>query len=573
MILEVGVAKEAQHAFADTATTYAKGVVSGAISACKYVRLACQRHLEDLSRSGDASFPYVWDKAAANRICEFISRMVHVKGRAWAGTRIKLEPWQCFVLAVPYGWLRKSDGLRRFREIYDEIPRKNGKSIIGAGTGLYMFAGDGEPGAEVYAGATSEKQAWEVFGPARQMCLKNPSFKKHFNIYVGAKNLSIISDGSKFEPIIGKPGDGSSPHCAIVDEYHEHQTPDLYDAMITGMGARSQPMLVIITTSGVNTSRPCYAKREESIKVLEGTLVNDELFAIIYTIDEDDDWTDWAVWEKANPNLGISIYEDFLRARLREATQVASRQNIIRCKHLNVWSNAGSAWINMVKWNACRADISLDDFEGEQCWIGVDLASKVDLTAMMLLFQRGDEFFLFGRYYLPSDTINLPENAHYQRWRSEGHLTETPGARTDYRYLMDDLFAFNDKFLIQELAYDPREAEMLMQEIRERVSFPCIEINQGPALISEPMKEFEALYLDEKLHHNGDPVLAWQASNVVLRSTKTKAYYPGKERIESKIDGIVASIMALSRAKLHEPEIQGSMLNWNDYLKEREARA
>lgn len=564
---------KATHPYATAANRYAQDVVRGKIAACSYVRQACGRHLNDLERSKSKDYPFRWDREAAERICRFAANMVHVKGREWAGKKIVLQPWQCFILAVAFGWVRKADGLRRFREIYAEIPRKAGKSVLGACIGLYMFAADGEPGAEVYSGATSEKQAWEVFGPARQMCLKNPSFVSHFGIHVGAKNLHILDNASKFEPVIGKPGDGASPHCAIVDEYHEHQTPDLYDTMLTGMGARSQPMLAVITTAGVDTSGPCYAKRDEAVKVLEGTLENDQLFAIVFTIDEADDWTEWSSWEKANPNLGVSVYPDFLQARRKEALQIASRQNILKCKHLNVWANAGSAWINMVKWNACRADISLDDFEGEQCWIGVDLASKVDLTAMMLLFQRGDEFFLFGRYYLPSDTINLPENAHYQRWRSEGHLTETPGARTDYRYLMDDLFAFNDKFLIQELAYDPREAEMLMQEIRERVSFPCIEINQGPALISEPMKEFEALYLDEKLHHNGDPVLAWQASNVVLRSTKTKAYYPGKERIESKIDGIVASIMALSRAKLHEPEIQGSMLNWNDYLKEREARA
>lgn len=555
----------AQKNFADIATSYAKDVVSGKIVACKYVRLACQRHLDDLSKEKNAEFPFRWDKSFANKICKFVSLMVHTKGE-WAGTRINLEPWQCFLLAVPFGWLRKVDGLRRFREIYNEIPRKNGKSILGAGIGLYMFAGDGEPGAEVYAGATSEKQAWEVFRPARNMCLKNPNFKNYFGIYVGAKNLSILADGSRFEPLIGKPGDGASPHCAIVDEYHEHPTPELYDAMSTGMGARSQPMLVTITTAGTDTSKPCYDKREESIKVLEGTLENDELFALIYTIDDSDDWTDWRVWQKANPNLGASLYEDYLRSHLRKATQVASRQNIIKCKHLNIWSNAGAAWINMVKWNACRADVSLDDFAGEQCWLGVDLASKIDLTAMMLLFPRGDEYFLFGRYYLPADTINLPENAHYQRWVSEGHLTETPGARTDYRYLMDDLLVFNEKFAIQELAYDPREAEMLMQEIREQVSFPCIEINQGPALISEPMKEFEALYLDEKLHHDGDPVLAWQASNVVLKSTKTKAYYPGKERMENKIDGIVASIMALSRAKLHERTEPGSIFDWSAFM-------
>ena len=540
-----------QKSFAEIANQYAKRVVSGRIPACQYVKKACQRHLDDLKASKKKSYKYIFDVNAANRICKFASLMVHVKGREWAGKKIKLQPWQCFFLAVSFGWLRKSDGLRRFREIYAEIPRKNGKSVLGAIIGLYMFTADNEAGAEVYAGATSEKQAWEVFGPARQMCLKNPAFSKHFGIGTAAKSLYNQNTASKFEPVIGKPGDGASPHCAIVDEYHEHPTPELYDTMLTGMGARSQPMLVVITTAGVDTSHPCYSKRDEAVKVLTGALENDTLFTTIYSIDDEDDWTDMKSWEKANPNIDVSIYRDFIDARRKEATSLASRQNILKCKHLNVWSNTGTAWINMVKWRSCQIDMRLEDFAGEECWIGIDLATKIDLTAMMLLFRRDEDYYLFGKYYLPEETVNLPENSHYQQWVAEGIMTETSGARTDYRYLMDDLLAFSGQFKIAELAYDPRESELLMQEIREFVSFPCIEINQSPANISEPMKEFEALYLSGHLHHNGDPCLAWQASNVVLRSTRTKSYYPDKERRENKIDGIVAAIMALSRAKLN----------------------
>ncbi len=532
-------------------TSYAKGVVDGKVNACSYVKAACQRHLDNLRESTKKSYPYFFDEMAASRICHFAEAMVHVKGK-WAGTPIHLEPWQIFLLGVSFGWKKKDTKKRRFREIYAEIPRKNGKSILGAIIGLYMFAADGEAGAEVYSGATSEKQAWEVFRPARQMCIKNTEFANYFGIHVGAKNLSIEMNGSRFEPLIGRPGDGSSPHCAIVDEFHEHASPELYDTMVTGMGARDQPMLVVITTAGVDSSSPCYVKRGEAVKVLEKTIENDQLFTVIYTLDESDDWANVESWKKANPNYGISIQEDYMLARLREAVNTASRQNIIKCKCLNVWSNAGSAWINMVKWAECKADISLEDFEGERCFIGVDLASKVDLTAMMILFKREDEYYLFGKYYLPEETILLPENTHYQRWESEGLLTSTIGARTDYRYLLDDLLVLDKKYKIAELAYDPHEAEMLMQVIREQVSFPCIEINQSPSSISEPMKEFEALYLAGKLHHDGDQLLAWQASNVVLRSTRTKAYYPSKDRRENKIDAIVASIMALSRAKLDD---------------------
>jgi len=532
------------------ANAYARAVLSGKTPACEYVKQACRRHLSDLDRQGDDDFAYTFSDDAAEHICRFAGNMMHVKGRDWAGKRITLEDWQAFILCSVFGWLRKSNGMRRYRQMYCEIPRKNGKSILGAIIGLYMFAADGEPGAEVYSGATSEKQAWEVFSPARQMCLKNPGFASHFGIQVGAKNLSIPENGSKFEPVIGKPGDGSSPHCAIVDEYHEHDTPDLYDTMLTGMGARIQPLLCVITTAGVNTAGPCYAKRNEAVKVLSGVIEDDELFSLIYTIDEADDWTLPDSWQKANPNAGISIYQEFLDARRREAINTASRQNIVKCKHLNVWSNAGSAWINMVRWAQCASPEVMDEFAGEPCWIGVDLASKIDLTAMATIFRRGDAFHVFTKHYLPEETVMMPENAHYQAWQAEGYLTVTPGARTDYRYLKDDLIGISETFAVRELAYDPRESEMLMQEIREDVSFPCIEVVQSPTNISEPMKEFEALYMAGRLKHDNNPILNWQASNVVLRSSFTKAYYPSKERKENKIDGIVASIMALSRAML-----------------------
>lgn len=548
--------------FAARANKYAREIVAGKIDACLHVRQACQRHLDDLIASKAADYPYRFDYSAAAKMCRFAENMVHVKGK-WAKSKIALEPWQVFLFSSAFGWLHKADGLRRFRQIYWEIPRKNGKSIMGAIIGLYMAFADGEAGSEVYSGASTEKQAWEVFKPARLMVLKNRTFREHFGIYVGAKNLACLDDGSKFEPVIGNPGDGPSPHCALVDEYHEQKTPDLFNTMLTGMGARLQPMLAVITTAGVDTSGPCYAKRDEAIKILSGAMQNDELFTIIYSIDEapkdedgkpkdgeiGDDWTQQAAWEKANPNYGVSVYESFLEARRREAIKIAHVQNDRKCKHLNIWSTAGSAWINMVTWKKnARHDIKMSDFEGMFCWLGVDLASKIDLTAMMFLFKWGDCFALFGKYYLPEDTINLPENDHYRRWRDEGHLIETPGARTDYRYLKDDLLEWDGKLKIQALAYDPRETEMLMQEIREEVAFPCVEVNQAPAQISEPMKEFEAVYTDGKLFHDGDPVLTWQASNVVLKNTKTKLFYPAKERNENKIDGIVAAIMALKMA-------------------------
>jgi len=566
--------KKSKLSFAARANKYARDVVRGKRKECLYVRLACQRHLNNLEAAKTAEYPYYFDREAAQLICEFIENMEHIEGE-WAGDTIDLEPWQIFIYANGWGWLRKTDGMRRFREMYTEVPRKNSKSTMGAGGGLYMFAADGEPKSEVYSGATTEKQAWEVFEPARFMALNNNEFREHFGIHVGAKNLSILADGSKFEALIGKPGDGPGPHMAVIDEFHEHKGPQLYNTMKRGMGSRRQPMLWVITTAGSDTSGPCYAKRDEAIKILNGTFEDERFFAIIYTIDEEDDWTDFENWKKANPNLGVSVKEDYLRAELAEAMRRADLQNDIKCKHLDIWCNAGTSWIDLLRWAQNEEDIRLEDFAGWDCWLGLDLASKIDLVALMIMFRRpiergegsllpggenGEEeakpwldyvYYLFGRYYLAEETVKLPENKHYQAWQARGKLVVTPGARTDFFYVLEELRRWNKLFQIQGLGFDPRESGMLIQAVQMEMSFPCVEINQAPSQISEPMKEFDALYRARRMRHEpkeADPILHWSMGNVVKKDARTKWWYPAKEVEANKIDPTVASLMSLKLA-------------------------
>ncbi|MBI9080843.1 MAG: terminase large subunit [Pseudodesulfovibrio sp.] len=538
------MAKKRTHV--NAANRYARDVVSGKIAACELVRFSCQRHLNDLKREKQKKSRYVFDRDAGQRVCKFAELMRHVKGK-WSGSQIILEPWQCFILVCLFGWKRKSDGLRRFREFYGEIPRKNAKSTLGAIIGLYMFTQDNEGGAEVYSGATTEKQAWEVFRPARLMALKVPGFTSHYGVEVNAKNLNVLDSGSRFEPVIGNPGDGASPHCAIIDEYHEHKTPDLYDTMVTGMGARTQPLRVVITTAGSNLSGPCYGKRNEAVKMLKGEIDNDELFAIIYTIDEEDDWEDFENWKKANPNFGVSVFEDFLRARHREATQNANRQNINRCKHLNQWLNADTAWMDMVAYRKCfDAKMQLEDFRGSPCVVSIDLASKIDLAALEIIFDRGGNIYRFGKYYLPEETVKRPENTHYQTWDHEEWLTVTPGAIIDFEFIETDLLELKSLFEIQEVAYDPFQATQFATRMMAE-GFPMIEVGATVRNFSEPMKTTEAHILAGTWHHNGDPVMQWAMSNVVAHTDKKDNIYPNKERPENKIDPVVAHIMGMNR--------------------------
>ncbi|MCK9326399.1 MAG: terminase large subunit [Bacteroidales bacterium] len=535
---------------------YARDVTSGKITACKWVKLACQRQLDDLAREKSTDWPYQFDKSRAERVCNFIENLPHIKGK-WAGSLVKLEPWQEFVLTTVFGWVRKVDGVRRFREMYLEVPRKNAKSTIAAGIGLYMLTEDGEPGAEVYSGATTEKQAWEVFRPARLMAKKADGFSEYYGVEVNASNLHVLDNAARFEPLVGDPGDGAGPHCAIVDEFHEHKTPVQYDAMITGMGARVQPLMVVITTAGSNLAGPCYDKRDQICKTLQRLegFENEDIFGIIYTIDDEDDWADFKNWIKANPNFGISVFEDFLRARHREAIQRASKQNINRCKHLNQWMNADVAYFDMLALRKCAdMNLKIEQFAGKPCYLALDLASKIDVAELVCLFryenERGqEEYAVFAKHYLPEDEADGDDKVHYSSWAKEGWLTLTSGNIIDYEYIKGDMRDLKSQFEVVEVPYDPYQATQLAVEMSGE-GFPMIEYGATVSNFSEPMKNLDAMIRAGRFHYNGDPMLTWMFSNVVAHVDRKDNVFPRKERNENKIDGVVAIIMAMARAMM-----------------------
>lgn len=530
--------------------------------ASKLEKLACTRHLKDLARQDDPDFPYYFDEAAGNRHCKFMELMPHTKG-LWKGTTLKLESHQIFIHHSIFAWKKKSNNYRRYTKVYLELPRKNGKSLSAAGVALYLAFADGETGAEVYCGATVLAQAMAVFEPCWQMCNLSPDFMAAYGITLAgtAKNPTSVyrlSDMSRCEPVIGKPGDGSNVSGAVVDEYHEHPDSALLDTMVTGTGSRPQPLIFIITTAGFDTSYPCFEEHLESIKILEGSLEKENVFTMIFGTDVDSDWTNWETWTMANPNYGVSILPDSLKETYATAMNSLKDRNTILCKHLNIWCNSSSAWMDMQKWDSCKDEnLKLEDFEGQECWIGVDLASKIDLCAVMLLFRMsGGRIATFGFYYLPSETIEKPENSHYQLWVAEGILTKTEGARTDFKYIEDDIRKLAKRFIVKELAFDEKEAAYWVQNLQEDSNFECVAVTQSPAAISEPMKTLEALIYANEFVHSNDKLLNWAMSNVVKKQAKsggaTKSYYPTKQTAANKIDPVVAIITALSRMLTYE---------------------
>lgn len=574
----------------NAANKYARDVASGRIEACKYVQYACHRHISDLAKSKKRGSKWRFDKDAAEKPCVFIQMLPHAKGK-WAAKKelIVLEPWQQFIVASIFGWVSKKTGLRRFREVYCEIPRKNGKSVLAAGIGLYMWCMDGEFGAEVYCGATTEKQALEVFRPAKQMLARTADLVAELGAEVMARNLSIAEDESRFEPVVGDPGDGSSPSCALVDEYHEHPTPALYETMLTGMGARDQPLMFAITTAGFNLAGPCYIHRSQVVDMLKasagiGDLHNEEQFGIIYTLDDDDDWQDPKNLRKANPNYGVSVSEEFLLKRLQDARRYPSRQNSFKTKHLNIWVSAAHAWLNMSDWARCGDDsLHIEDFLGRPCWMGVDLASKSDITAVALVFRDKiespegsgkfkDQWTVFCRSYLPEGAVEraAQNQKAYEGWVHDGKLLTTDGDETDFDVVRDDIKDLAEQFDVQEVVYDKWRATQLAHQLLSDGA-NAVEFGGGYHIMNMPMREVEAALISGRFRHSGDPVLTWMAGNVVTRENKgclipMKAD-EGKTNMR-KIDGMIAILMAMSRALLADgvtPSLLDSLTD-DDFL-------
>ena len=535
--------------FCVRAVKYADGVIGGTIPACQYVRQACQRFVDDLKRK-DIHL----NQATAEMWCEKLEKLPQVKGK-WRGQLLKLSEWQIFCTVNIFGW--EKNGKRRFRDVYIEVPRKNGKSFWVAGMGIGMLTWEEEPGAEVYCGATSEEQAWYVFGPAKDVCNQLPKLKKKYGVSVNAKAITILGNNSVFKPIIGNPGDGGNPSCGIADEFHEHKTSDLVDTLKTGMGSRKQPLMLSITTAGSDMGGPCYEKRSDTIKILSGAVEDESVFGIIYTIDEEDDWDTTEAQIKANPNYGISVDADFLNGELAQARRSATKQVAYKTKHLNQWVGAKLAWMNMLAFQACRKDMQIDDLKGERCIIGIDLASKTDIASMAILFP--DTKKVFVKHYLPEETIL--NNARYKAWHTEGWITSTPGNVIDFGYIEDDLKELKSAYEIIEVPYDPFQATQFSTRMVEE-GFPMIEVGATVRNFSEPMKELEGWILEKQVTFEKDPVLMWMFGNVVAKLDKKDNIFPDKEREANKIDGVVALIMAVNRSILtpEEEYVTGNLL-------------
>lgn len=537
--------------YSDLAHEYARAVVSGEIPACKFVVQACQRQLDDLA---NPLAGYHFSKDHAERICRFIELAPHIKGPAASrGDLIRLEPWQVFILTTAFGWV-DVDGNRRFRRVYVEVPRGNGKSSLSSPVGLYMTVLDGEAGAEVYSAATTRDQARIVFRDAQAMARKMEPFRKRFGVDVTAQAIVQMKSSSSFKALSadGDTLDGLNIHCAVVDELHAHKTRDVYDVLETGLGKRPQSMLWMITTAGSNKHGICYEVRDYALKVLSGAMTGaaaEAMFAIVYSIDEGDDPYSEETLRKANPNWGVSVDPNIVLQTAAKARQVATARANYLTRHLNIWVSANSALFDTEWWRKCE-DRALDEaeFAADECVMGLDLASKIDIAARVNVYRRlisgKAHFYVFPRFYLPTAAIEEDKHPMYRGWEMQGDIYATPGETTDFGIIEDEIKADGPGLNLQAVATDPWQAQQMIQSLKKD-GMPAEEYRQTVANMSEATKTLDALMREGRIHHPGNAVLNWMIGNVVGHYDAKENVYPRKEMPQNKIDGAIALIMAL----------------------------
>lgn len=524
------------------AELYAEQVRSGEILVCEYVRLAVERYYADLDRALDKG--WYFDKRAAMRAIRFIEKLKHTKGE-WAGQRFRLEPWQQFVLWNIFGW-ENADGTRRFRYAYIEIARKNGKTALSAGIGLYMLFADGESRPEVYSAATVKDQAKICFSDAVEI-VKATDLKNYLTPY----RNSIVYElkGGTMKPLSSDYGthDGLNPSCGIIDEFHAHKDSGMFDVIKSAFGARRQPLMFIITTAGFDKSGVCYAYRENVIKVLRGVNEDDSLFGIIYTLDDKSEWDDPKMWIKANPNLGVSLSADYLADQVKDAKNRPEAVRNVMTKNVDLWVDAERTWILDDVWQKCIGTTDPADLKGCACWGGLDLSNVSDITAYVLLFHENDRFQLLPHFWIPEEKMLekvRKENINYDKWVANDYVTVTPGNVIDYDFVKADILRIVADYDLRTSAYDRWNSSQTIIDLQNE-GMECNPFGQGYGSMSAPTKEFEKLVLTGKIEHFGNPVLRWMLASTLVKTDPAGNIKPDKEKSTQKIDGIVAAIMAL----------------------------
>lgn len=496
-----------------------------------------------------------YDKDAADHAVCFIEKFCcHTKGR-WDGKPFELIDWQEQIIRDIFGTI-KENGYRQFNTAYVEIPKKQGKSELAAAVALYLLCADFEPGAEVYGCAADRNQAQIVFDVALQMVKRCPALEKKMNVRPSQKEMEYLPTGSKYKALSADVANkhGFNIHGVIFDELHTQPNRKLFDVMTKGSGdARMQPLYFLITTAGNDVNSICYEQHQKAKDILEGRKKDATFYPVIFGADDDEDWTDPKVWKKANPSLGITVGIDKVETACEQAKQNPAEENSFRQLRLNQWVKQSVRWMPMDKWDACAFAANEDDLEGRVCYGGLDLSSTTDITAFVLVFpplDEDDKYTVLPYFWVPEDTLELRvkrDHVMYDLWEKQGFIQTTEGNVIHYGHIEKFIEELGERFNIREIAFDRWGAVQMVQNL-EGMGFTVVPFGQGFKDMSPPTKELMKLTLEEKIAHGGHPVLRWMMDNIYVRTDPAGNIKADKQKSTEKIDGAIATIMALDRA-------------------------
>lgn len=535
----------------DPAEAYARRVVGGEVPAGRLHRLCCERHLRDLARQGTSGFPFVFDWAFADPFLRFARKCRHYKGE-WAGRHFEPSENQVFRFASLFGWRDTRTGFRRFTTAYNEIPRKNGKTFEAAIVALYATFFEHEPGAEGYCIATKREQAKRVWADCRRLVVSSGLRRK---IVAQVANLHRPDRDAKLEPLGADADstDGLNPQVIITDEMHAMKNRALLDVMETATGARRCPLHYQITTAGNDLMTPCGDQHDYAAKVLEGTVPDEHFFAFVAHADPGDDWQEESTWVKANPHYGVSVQAEDMRRLALKARHMPSAAAQFRQKRLNEWINTDAPSLSMDGWRAGQSAWEPESLRGQVCWAGVDLSSKIDLTALCLLFPPTSErprWRLVVRAWTPGDTLMeraLKDRAPYDLWVRAGWLVSVPGVAINHRVIREALEEARRMFDVQSVGFDPWHATQLAQELHDENGWPetaLLEVPQTFAGLTSAEAAFKAAVLAGEVDARDSPLVQWCASNVVEQTDGKGNILFSKRRSRSRIDPIKAATIA-----------------------------
>lgn len=495
-----------------------------------------------------------YDSELADFAVAFIEQLCHTKG-TWAGKKFELLPWQEQIIRDVFG-IVKENGYRQFNTAYIEIPKKQGKSELAAAVALYLLCADGEQRAEIYGCAADRQQASIVFEVAADMVRMSPALNKRCKILASTKRIMYMPTNSFYQVLSAEAYSkhGFNIHGVVFDELHTQPDRKLYDVMTKGSGdARMQPLYFLITTAGTNTNSICYEVHSKAKDILDGRKTDPTFYPVIYGADVDDDWTDPKVWKKANPSLGETIGLDKVEAACESAKQNPAEENAFRQLRLNQWVKQSVRWMPMDKWDACKGFVDEDELEGRVCYGGLDLSSTTDITAFVLVFpplEEGEPYIIKPYFWIPEDNVELRvkrDHVNYDLWKKEGYLETTEGNVVHYGYIEKFIEELGKIYNIREIAFDRWGAVQMVQNL-EGMGFTVVPFGQGFKDMSPPTKELMKLVLEKKILHDGHPVLRWNMDNIYIKRDPAGNIKADKEKSTEKIDGAVATIMALDRA-------------------------